>query len=168
MPEPVKIYPGENLAEDLTAEQYGVLMDWFRSNGIDPGGVPADKPVTIDSVIDFWWLAVRGLTTPDARSLEAFAESGELPLIHLQMDVSVPLPDDLAAALRKLAARWEPDPTLAALAAFREVTGWTDAQVEHYARCPLCTPICGHEEYDCPDSLRLKRAGRPAPSGGVS
>jgi hypothetical protein len=41
----------------------------------------------------------------------------------------------------------------AVLAAFREVTGWSDEQVLHYAACKsYCTPICGAEEVDCPDS----------------
>lgn len=38
------------------------------------------------------------------------------------------------------------------LAAFRKVTGWTDAEVLHYAVCEsYCTPICDHEEDVCPD-----------------
>lgn len=43
------------------------------------------------------------------------------------------------------------------LAAFREVTGWSDALVLHYATsltC-VCVPICGHEEVDCPVADRL-------------
>lgn len=42
------------------------------------------------------------------------------------------------------------------LAAFRAVTGWTDEDVLHYASCGNCTPICGAEEENCPDSPAAK------------
>lgn len=36
------------------------------------------------------------------------------------------------------------------LAAFRKVTGWTDAEVLHYSACEsYCNPICGAEEDAC-------------------
>jgi hypothetical protein len=38
------------------------------------------------------------------------------------------------------------------LAAFRAVTGWSDEDVLHYASCGKCTPICGSEEENCPES----------------
>ena len=42
------------------------------------------------------------------------------------------------------------------LAAFRQVTGWTDAEVLHYAVCEsYCNPICGAEEDACPEARRL-------------
>lgn len=53
------------------------------------------------------------------------------------------------------------------LAAFREVTGWTDAEVLHYAVCDsYCNPICGAEEDACPEG----RAAAPQqwPTGGGS
>jgi hypothetical protein len=44
------------------------------------------------------------------------------------------------------------DRDAAVLAAFREVTGWSDALVLHYAQCEsTCVPICGHEEMNCPE-----------------
>lgn len=42
------------------------------------------------------------------------------------------------------------------LEAFRAVTGWSDEQVMHYLICDDCNPICGHEEYDCPESPNSK------------
>ena len=46
------------------------------------------------------------------------------------------------------------------LAAFREVTGWTDEEVLHYAVCQgYCTPICGVEEDACPEGRRLREGG---------
>lgn len=44
------------------------------------------------------------------------------------------------------------DRDAAVLAAFRAVTGWPDDLVLHYAQCPLCNPICGHEEENCQDA----------------
>jgi hypothetical protein len=47
------------------------------------------------------------------------------------------------------------------LAAFRQVTGWTDAEVLHYVVCEsTCTPICGAEESECPEGRRLREGGR--------
>ncbi len=49
------------------------------------------------------------------------------------------------------------------LAAFREVAGWSDEQVQHMRSCLDCVPICGHEEYDCeasPATIQLKAALR--------
>ena len=43
------------------------------------------------------------------------------------------------------------------LAAFREVTGWTDERAIHYAGCDLCVPICGHEEEDCPVAMAMRQ-----------
>jgi hypothetical protein len=43
------------------------------------------------------------------------------------------------------------------LRAFRDVTRWSDELVLHYARCEsYCTPICGHEEMDCPEGHELR------------
>lgn len=43
------------------------------------------------------------------------------------------------------------------LAAFREVTGWSDALVLHYATSHVCgcVAICGHYEEDCPEAHDL-------------
>lgn len=45
------------------------------------------------------------------------------------------------------------------LAAFRKVTGWTDAEVLHYATSEncACQPICGHEEYACDVARRSRQ-----------
>lgn len=45
------------------------------------------------------------------------------------------------------------------LAAFRDVTGWTDAEVLHYVACTsYCNPICGAEEDMCPEGRRVRDA----------
>ena len=42
------------------------------------------------------------------------------------------------------------------LDAFRQVTGWSDELVMHFAECNGgCTPICGSEEDTCPDGREL-------------
>lgn len=50
----------------------------------------------------------------------------------------------------------------AVLAAFREVTDWSDEDVLHYAECSVCDPFGGDMEYYCRDSPHEKRrkAGR--------
>lgn len=59
------------------------------------------------------------------------------------------------------------------LAAFREVTGWSDEEVLHLASCDLCVPICGHEESSCKNNPAMialnegltRRRGSGDPSG---
>lgn len=52
-----------------------------------------------------------------------------------------------------------PTPTgdAAVLAAFREVTDWTDEDVLHYAACPDCNPGGGDYTWYCEASPVMKR-----------
>lgn len=51
----------------------------------------------------------------------------------------------------------------AILAAFREVTDWSDEDVLHYASCSHCDPI-GEMPYWCRDSPREKRRQEEHPA----
>lgn len=102
--EPVKIYPNTNLHKELPAEQTAAVLEWFRSNGVDPDGVLMGEPVTIHTHIDFWWSGKKQ-HNPDWPTLEGHYAAGDFPRTHHQVEVTVPLPDDLAAALREIAAR---------------------------------------------------------------
>jgi hypothetical protein len=45
------------------------------------------------------------------------------------------------------------------LAAFRQATGWEDADALHYATCSQCEPVGGggYEAYSCPESPTERR-----------
>lgn len=104
----VTIYPSTNLAKELRDEQFERVMEWFRSNGVDPRGVPRGHPVVIDLMIDFWWWTKPEISEPEgAHSLERTFTSDEYPLSHLQVPVKNPLPEDLETALRALQAKWD-------------------------------------------------------------
>jgi len=106
--EPLTIHPGTNLAKELPAEQFGEVMEWFRSNGIEPNGVPPGEPVVIEHQIDFWWRTTPQTPEPEgAHTLERTFASGEFPISHHQIAVTNPLPEDLESILRGLAARWD-------------------------------------------------------------
>jgi hypothetical protein len=124
--ESVTIHPGNDLQEDLPEGMHDRLLDWLRSNGVDPNGVPSDREVVIDRFIDFWWFTTAALPEPEgSRVLERTLASGEFPLSHCQKEVIHPLPEDLAKALRSLTQKW------------------ADLRARVEARFPRC-PNCGH------------------------
>jgi hypothetical protein len=124
--EPVTIHPGNNLQKELPEGMYPRLMDWFRSNGVDPDGVPRDHEVVIDDLIDFWWFTTPTTPEPDgSHALEWSLGFGEYPLSHRQKEVTHALPADLAEALGALTRQW------------------MDLRAHVEARLPKC-PNCGH------------------------
>lgn len=106
--EPVKIYAGTNLHEDMPGPVLIDLFAWFRENGVEPTQVPMNREIVIGELIDLWWWASPKTPEPEgAYALERSFESGEVPLAHLQAPVRTPLPAELETALRDIQNRWD-------------------------------------------------------------
>lgn len=125
--EPVKIYAGTNLHEEAP-DLVLPLFTWLRANGVEPDAIPMDKELVIDQgLIDFWWWTTPNIPEPmGAHAIQRWFESDQKPLSHLQLPLKHPLPEDLAAALRKLNEHWD--------ALKRQVYGLN-----------LPCPNCGHQ-----------------------
>jgi hypothetical protein len=99
----ITIEANTDLSQTLTQPEFRDLIDWFRSQGIDPDAVPQSQEVVIyndaaRAKIDYWQDATA--TKPaGAKILAVVPFQPERSLAHLEVPIISPLPDHLVNAL---------------------------------------------------------------------